>query len=309
MTTAPYRVRIVFSSILLLSATLGIGRAQTNPCPLPPNKVNAAVAGTVSFDSSKWLFTYSYSVSNMATSQQDIDSFNLDIEPPVLNAYNPPGWTSSIFSSRSTYGWDATQVSATVPDDGISIPPSIVQIKPGRALVGFSYQSPNPPGFVKYYVSGFSPIPIQQGEQGAENLVDACPQSVANSLDLAVTGSAVGPTKAVPVAIDVEPGKFPNRIDLEEQRTLPVAILGSGMFDVTTVDLTSLQAGAGRAATTDKVPVFQDVNGDGIPDLVVHFPVKALGLRCHDTALFLVGKKLDGTAFGGADSIVIVDCE
>src|SRR6266566_1153797 len=113
------------------------------------------------------MYTYSYSVSNMATSQQDIDSFNLDIEPPVSNEYNPQGWTSS-------------------SDDGISIPPSIVQIKPGMALAGFSFQSPKAPGFVKYYVTGFSSIPVGQDEEGAEALVEACPQSIGNVLDLAI---------------------------------------------------------------------------------------------------------------------------
>ena len=214
-----------------------------------------------------------------------------------------------MFNNRATLGWDAMLVSASVIDDGISIPPSIVQIKRGYSLGGFSFQSSNPPGFVKYYITGFSPTPVQQDEEGAENLVEACPQSVANSLDLAVTGSTFGPTNAVPVAIDVEPRRFPKRIDLEEQRIVPIAVLGSATFDVTTVDLTSLRAGIGSAIAIDTKQVLQDVNGDGIPDLIVHFRVKSLGLRCRDKALFLIGKKLDGTAFSGADSIVIVDCE
>jgi len=301
-------LRLICTTILA-SALLVTAEAQTVSCPTPPNKVNVSIAVVAAFDARQQLFTYSYTVSNGASSQQDVDSFNLDVEPPVSNVSSPLGWTPNRFMRRSTLGWTATLVSDSGPDDGISIPPSIVQIKPLRALAGFSFQSLNPPGFVEYYVTGFSPEPVQPDEEAAERLAESCPQATGNFFDLAVTGSTVGPTKATPVQIDVEPGKFPNRIDLEEQSTVPVAILGSSTFDVTTVDLTSLQAGAGKAATSDTVPVFQDVNGDGIPDLVVHFPVKTLGLRCHDTALFLVGKKLYGTAFGGADSIVIVDCE
>jgi hypothetical protein len=301
-------LRLIRTTMLALALPV-TAPAQTISCPTPPNKVSVSIAAVAAFDPRHQLFTYSYTVSNGASSQQDIDSFNLDVEPPVSSASSPLGWTPSQFMGRSTFGWTATLVSESGPDDGISIPPSIVQIKPLRALAGFSFQSLNPPGFVKYYVTGFSPEPVQPDEETAERLAEACPQTTGKFFDLAVTGSTVGPTKAAPVQIDVEPGKFPNRIDLEEQRTVPIAILGSGTFDVNTVDLTSLQAGTGKAATTDTVPVFQDVNGDGIPDLVVHFPVKTLGLGCHDTALFLIGKKLDGTAFGGADSIVIVDCE
>ncbi len=271
--------------------------------------VTASIAGSVTYDPLMLVFTYSYRVANSASSQQEIDGFSLDVQLPIYNIANPGGWVSSMFNNRSTFGWDAMLISATAPDDGISVPPSIAQIKPGRAVSGFWFQSVNPPGFVTYYVTGFSPIPVQPDEESAENLVEACPQSFGDPLVMAVTGSTVGPTKATPVIVDVEPGKYPNRIDLEEQRSVPIAILGSATFDVTTVNFSSLQAGKGKAAPTDNSPVIQDVNGDGMPDLVAHFSVKALGLGCKDPSLFLTGKKTDGTAFSGADSIVIVDCK
>jgi hypothetical protein len=301
-------MRLVCTTILA-SALVVTAAAQTISCPTPPNKVNVSIAAVAAFDPRQQLFTYSYTVSNGASSQQDIDSFNLDVEPSVSNVSSPLGWTPSQFMGRSTLGWTATLVSETGPDDGISIPPSIAQIKPRRALAGFSFQSLKPPGFVKYYVTGFSPEPVQPDEEAAERLAEACPQSTGNFFDLAVTGSTVGPTKAIPVLIDIEPGNYPKRIDREEQRIVPIAILGSANFDARTVDINSLQFGPGRASPTDKGAVFQDVNGDGIPDMVAHFSVPAIGLRCNDRSVFLVGKTLNGTAIGGADSVVVVDCE
>jgi len=177
------------------------------------------------------------------------------------------------------------------------------------ALAGFSFQSPKAPGFVKYYVTGFSPIPVQQEEEGAEALAEMCPQSVGALLDLAVVGSTVGPTNAVPILIDIEPGTYPNPINPREQGVVPVAILGTATFNVTTVDLHSLRFGPGGAISLDKQASFEDVNGDGILDMVVHFSVPDIGLRCNDTTLFLLGKTLQGKLIGGADSVVTVGCK
>jgi len=242
----------------------------------------------------------------MATSQQEIDAFNIDVQSPVSGVTSPIGWTSSMFNSRATLGWDAMLVAASVPDDGISVPPSIAQIKPGNSLAGFSFQSSKAPGVVKYYVTGFSQIPAQQDEEGAENLVETCPQSIGAILDLAVTGSAVGPTNAIPMLIDIKPGTYPNPINPREQGVVPVAILGSATFDVTQLNISSLRFGP-RGATPSNNH-FADINGDGYLDLLVQFSVPAIGLRCNDTALFLLGNVVQGVAVGGADSVVTVGC-
>src|SRR4030042_4686286 len=46
---------------------------------------------------------------------------------------------------------------------------------------------------------------------------------------------------AVPVAIDIKPGSCPNPFNLKSRGVLPVAILGTAEFDVTTIDRASIK--------------------------------------------------------------------
>jgi hypothetical protein len=51
---------------------------------------------------------------------------------------------------------------------------------------------------------------------------------------------------------------------------------------------------------------LEDVNGDGLLDLVLHFSTQALPHLTSDTDITLVGETFDGQLIIGSDSIVIV---
>jgi hypothetical protein len=51
---------------------------------------------------------------------------------------------------------------------------------------------------------------------------------------------------------------------------------------------------------------FEDVNADGLLDLVVHVSTEALGLSDADTEAVLEGQTFDGTSIRGTDSIRVV---
>ena len=51
---------------------------------------------------------------------------------------------------------------------------------------------------------------------------------------------------------------------------------------------------------------FQDVNGDGLLDLVVHVSTSALQLSETDTEAVLEGKTSDGTPIRGKDTVRVV---
>lgn len=271
-------------TILLLAALVSTGsHAQVSvTCPPPPNQLTAQVTEKVTFDQGSQLYTYTYLVANDAKSAQEIYSFNLDFAPPVSNFINPEGWTHGIFRRRSTLGWAAT-VPAPLPpgavDDG-GVPPGFAQIKPGHSLGGFSFQSPKPPGPVKYFLSGFVDIPPQNDEEGAETLLEQCPQSVGKLLDLAVVGTTQGPVNFIPVDIQIKPTAAPPvPINPAENGVTPVAILGTASFDVTTVDQSSVRFGPANAAPQKNSGHFEDVNNDGIVDLVFQFPSQSIGAR------------------------------
>ncbi len=115
------------------------------------------------------------------------------------------------------------------------------------------------------------------------------------------------------VDIDIKPGSDPNSINLKSKGVVPVAILGSAIFDVTDVDVTTLMFGPGNAEPvhdlTDSIVYadhLQDVNLDGYLDLVCHFKTQELGLVAGSTEATLSGETYDGVIVYGTDSVNIV---
>lgn len=306
-------ISLVFGLLIGLSSTAE-PQAQTSLCPDPPNRVTVRVNADVKYDASSGIYTYAYAVSNDVISAQEVKWFSLDFVPPISNIVSPRGWRDGDFYGRSTMGWVASEIDEQGVDDGISVPPSIVQIKPGNTLRGFSFQSPKPPGPVKYYVTGWVPLTVSTGatiaeaEGQAEQRIENCPHLQNHILDQSLVGVTVGPIDAVPVKIDIKPRRSPNRINPRGKGVLSVAVLGASTFDVHKVDQSSVTLGLDQAVPKG-VGKFQDVNGDRLFDVVFQFRVSETGLQCGDTSLFLIGKTLDGTGFSGVDSVVTVGCK
>jgi hypothetical protein len=147
---------------LLLNSVL---TAQVLVAPQPGNQVVPSVSVTVAQDPKSGLYTYSYTVSSAAISAEEIWFVSLelggDAAQGIVNTTAPKGWTFSKNPQDPGVTWVATQVD-TVPagfvDDG-SVIPSPYQIKPGQALAGFSFQSPQPPTVVRFYAQGFTQMP------------------------------------------------------------------------------------------------------------------------------------------------------
>lgn len=111
------------------------------------------------------------------------------------------------------------------------------------------------------------------------------------------------------VRIDIKPGSFPNSINLGTGGTIPIAILSRPGFDATTVDPTTVTlAGAEVKLKGKGTPMAEqeDVNGDGLPDLVVHVETEALQLSDGDTVAVLEGETFSGSQVMGADSVRVV---
>lgn len=115
---------------------------------------------------------------------------------------------------------------------------------------------------------------------------------------------------AFEVDIDIKPGSDPNSINLNSQGTVPVAILGTDIFDVTNIDPgTVTLAGASiamRGKSNKLLASTDDVNGDGYTDLIIHIETEDLGLDEGSTEAVLQGETYNGITVIGSDSINLV---
>jgi hypothetical protein len=124
--------------------------------------------------------------------------------------------------------------------------------------------------------------------------------------DEALQGDPPIPT----LAIDIKPGTTPNVVNLYALGVLPVAILGSAGFDVTSIDVATVRFGPAAAAPAHDLldpetylDHLQDVNADGFLDLMTHFRIQALGLNCDMTEAELTAITTAGLELRATDSI------
>ena len=110
------------------------------------------------------------------------------------------------------------------------------------------------------------------------------------------------------VTIDIKPGEGPATLNSKSKGTIPVAVLSSPLFDaVAQVDPTSLTFGhTGNEKSLAFCSGPQDVNGDGLLDLVCHFDTPLTRFQAGDTKGILEGKILGGKTIMGTDSVIIV---
>jgi len=138
---------------------------------------------------------------------------------------------------------------------------------------------------------------------------DQKPDLIASNFSFGVSIFLNTTITTLEISIDIKPGDFPNTIKLGSDGTVAVAILSTPTFDATTVDpLTVTLAGAQLRLKRDGTPKasFEDINGDGLLDLVVHVSTQALQLSQTDTEAVLEGQTLSGIPIRGTDSVRLV---
>lgn len=109
--------------------------------------------------------------------------------------------------------------------------------------------------------------------------------------------------------IDVKPGSASNCLNINGHGNIPVAILGSETFDVSTIDLDSLLFGGLQVQVRgNKGPLcsVEFSNDDDYPDLVCHFEDDPSNWVSGSGTVTLYGTLVDGAPFEGSDMICIV---
>lgn len=151
---------------------------------------------------------------------------------------------------------------------------------------------------------------FQVGSNGAVSEVAGSPFSTGMPRGLHSL-AAFPPKVCAPAVLAVEieikaPASPPVPVNPRSGGKIPVAILSTLSFNaVTQVDTSSLTFGhAGNEASlafcdTDG----EDVNGDGLPDLVCHFNTRQTGFVAGDANAVLKGKTATGTPLQGSEAI------
>ena len=125
--------------------------------------------------------------------------------------------------------------------------------------------------------------------------------STADYMSLAEVQVFEGP---LVVGIDIMPGSTINPIKLQRWGKLPLAILSGPTFDAPTiVDVNTIEFAGSNSFAIGR---SQDVNRDGLLDMVLHFRTKDLNLTLEDTEACLTGATLEGQKFIGCDDVRII---
>lgn len=117
-------------------------------------------------------------------------------------------------------------------------------------------------------------------------------------------------TNVEQVEIDIKPGSYPNTINPGSNGLVPVAILSSEDFDATTVDPTTVELAGATVAVRGKANKSmtheEDVNGDGLTDLVVQVENQSFNDLGAGGTVELTGTTFGGEDIVGYDEVVIV---
>lgn len=118
------------------------------------------------------------------------------------------------------------------------------------------------------------------------------------------------PSPPIPIAIDIKPGSDPNSINVSSSGVIPVAILSTADFDATTVDRSTVSLAGASVKLVGKSEKelcrYEDVNADGLDDLVCQVYTAQFMVEPGDTTAILEAYDLDGMKLRGEDSIRIV---
>lgn len=118
------------------------------------------------------------------------------------------------------------------------------------------------------------------------------------------------PDPVISVEIDVKPGDELNALNTGSNGVIPVAILSSSdEFDATQIDPISISLEGAEVSVRGKGKLLaheEDVNGDGLIDLVCQVETESLTFDLEVGEVCLTGETTDGRNIAGCDLVVIV---
>jgi len=156
-------------------------------------------------------------------------------------------------------------------------------------------------GTINSFITNANPRGASTGDFNKDGLPDlAIANQGSGSVSILINNSFLK------VFIDIKPDGFPNCINLKSKGLTPVVILGSTVFNVKTVNPATIKfAGIPVALKKngESFTSFEDVNGDNITDLVLHFDTTKFLLNGNETSAALTGNLFSGRSIKGSDGV------
>jgi len=104
---------------------------------------------------------------------------------------------------------------------------------------------------------------------------------------------------AGPMTIDIKPGSDPSSVSCKNNKgSVPVAVFGSANFDVSTIDLGSLELNGIPVTEKHDTRHIEDKNGDEFPDAVLHLEKAGVCEATSDNNEYPLKKSRDVTLTG-----------
>jgi hypothetical protein len=207
-------------------------------------------------------------------------------------------WSDRIVNYHDCFGVNQ-KFQVVFLDENSNLVSQIFSTEPGDPLMQYG---PND--------RSFDVTDLAQTLEGQEIYVAFAVLAASYHLPVAVDNISLDIDTAQPVEIDIKPGSEPNCFNNDGHGVIPVAILGSAEFDVTTIDAGSvmLQGLAVKAVgkSNKLLAHYEDVDSDGYDDLVVQIEDDDLVFEEGDTTATVTGNLNNGMPIQGSDTICIV---
>ncbi len=156
--------------------------------------IQVSVQASSSYNGVTGKYTYTYTVTNEASSTGALETFGLGPVPVSSTLGSPLHWKGGVgWEGDSTLaGWSVADndTRPLPPTDTGNDYPSPYDLQPGQTLGGFTVISIKPPTTIQFYAQAFDTIPAGDDDTGPPKLSQE-----------GVTGSILGPDKNVITAV------------------------------------------------------------------------------------------------------------
>jgi 6-phosphogluconolactonase (cycloisomerase 2 family) len=247
-----------------------------------------------------------------------IDDFNIDSTGALAQIANSPftapgnGVTAITLSPDEKFLYASNQQNSVTsfsvgPDGSLSVVAGTPVASTGTPFLnGLATDATGSFLYVAGFINNVAAYTV--GSQGGLTLHAGSPFHTSGIGGFESLATFPSKSCAITVNIAVKPGDTDPAINSKSNGKIPVAILATSTFDpLTQVDTTSLKFG--HSGTENSLAFCnangEDVNGDGLPDLVCHFNTPACDFQVGDTQANLTGKTLGGTAIKGTAAITV----